>query len=644
VNVHGNWRDPILINTIGHTAGVLLFGLIIILLIRDWRTHRMRQTRLSLIAAVLALGWNIGSLVALGSPKPDSQPIGIIVTVSFSMLSLLPAVLLQVAVHGQHRLIVAAGYVVSACAVALHLSELFSSNMGLHQAGLVSIAFGFGILTVTVFLLQSRRWRGMLAERSEWISLACLLLFTSSFLHFGYRHTSSPWAAEITWHHIGIPVALIVLLRDYRFLLLDTFIRFLVNSGLAAAYVTAVLVLSQRFRVWDDIHRSTFLAGIALVALCLSLILFAYLRNSLQAWVSRVIFRRQSADDCVKAIAKLALSAPSEEELLEQAAWQVAAHLRTDRFAIVTDLNGKETPAKPSALLREQSLDGFRRESFHAEAQIPLRFSSGDARHLLLGARRGGRRYWSDDHEDMRRLGAAIVEQVERFRAEELKRLVSQAELRALQAQINPHFLFNALNTLYGTIDRRSREARRMVLNLADIFRYFLQGHRTVIPLSEELRIVEAYLEIEALRLGDRLETELIVSESAHASLIPILSIQPLVENAIKHGVAAKQGHGRVSVKAENVPVGLRITVEDTGLGFERSRTQSQQGAGSGLENVRRRLALCYGPDSDLQIESSEAGTTVTFLIPNPHRVEKAGTEMSLEHDPLTTRSNPSVA
>ena len=101
----------------------------------------------------------------------------------------------------------------------------------------------------------------------------------------------------------------------------------------------------------------------------------------------------------------------------------------------------------------------------------------------MVGARRGGRPYRSDDLSDMR-LGVAIVEQVERFRAEELKRLVSQAELRALQAQINPHFLFNALNTLYGTIDRRSRTARRLVLNLAEIFRYFLQGDRTVISLS----------------------------------------------------------------------------------------------------------------------------------------------------------------
>jgi LytS/YehU family sensor histidine kinase len=269
------------------------------------------------------------------------------------------------------------------------------------------------------------------------------------------------------------------------------------------------------------------------------------------------------------------------------------------------------------------------------EAQLPLRFSGGDARFLILGSRRGGRRYRSEDLDDLRRLGAVVVEQVERFRAEELRRLVNQAELRALQAQINPHFLFNALNTLYGTIDRGSRDARRMVINLAEIFRYFLGGHQAVIPLSEELRIVEAYLEIEALRLGDRLETELTVSDSVRSTLIPILSIQPLVENAVKHGVASKQGPGRVCVRAEKVPDGLRITVEDTGVGFERSQTQPQDGMGLGLENVRRRLSLCYGPSAELQIESNEAGTAVSFLVPVASLTEYRPGELEVEPDPL---------
>ena len=169
----------------------------------------------------------------------------------------------------------------------------------------------------------------------------------------------------------------------------------------------------------------------------------------------------------------------------------------------------------------------------------------------------------------MRRLGSVIVEAVERFRSDELKRLAAQAELRALQAQINPHFLFNAFNTLYGTIDRESFEARRLVLNLTEIFRYFLQGDRSFILLSEEIRIIKAYLEIEALRLGDRLETELHISESALSVMIPILSIQPLVENAVKHGVAAKAGRGRVVLRIQAERGDLHVSVEDTGRVLE---------------------------------------------------------------------------
>jgi two-component sensor histidine kinase len=318
-------------------------------------------------------------------------------------------------------------------------------------------------------------------------------------------------------------------------------------------------------------------------------------------------------DECINRITGMAPSVHSEEELLTRAAAEVAHHLHTDRFAVSTHLESDPVPERPSVLFKTRRHG----EDFSAEARIPLRFSSGDLRYLVAGSRRGGRRYLSEDLEDMRRLGAVIVEQVERFRAEELRRLVSQAEFRALQAQINPHFLFNALNTLYGTIDRRSQDARRMVLNLADIFRYFLQGDRVTIQLSEELRIIQAYLEIEKLRLGDRLETELIVSESAQAAMIPILSIQPLVENAVKHGIAAKEGPGRVSLTAEKTDLGLRIRVEDTGVGFEESSKHSGEGAGVGLENVRRRLSLCYGAAAALEIQSTGAGSVVTFFIPN---------------------------
>ena len=596
-----NWRDPILINTIGHTAGLLLFAFIITLFLRDRRAHGIRETKLSIVAAALALAWNVGSLVAVGVTDQSTNFMAVVMAAAFSVLSLLPAVLLQIALKGEFAVITKAGYAVSMLAVLLHVSELFTSGSSPHQAALLLVAAGFAVLTGIALFVKRQ-------SRSEWLSLVCLLLFVSSFPHFGYQHLRSPWAAEITWHHIGIPVAIIVLLQDYRFLLLDTFVRFLMNSILAAAYLAAVLFLNEKLHLWNRVASNPVLGGIVTVALCLSLILFAHCRNLLQRWIGRVIFRRQNLDDCIRKISQLPGKTYTEDELLNSAARAVAAHLGAEQFAVIADHGSGGLINQPAMV--------FGTQLSWAEAQIPLRFSVGESKFLLTGPRRGHQRYLSEDLEDMRRLGSVIVEQVERFRSEELRRLATQAELRALQAQMNPHFLFNAFNTLYGTIDRESFEARRLVLNLTDIFRYLLQSDRSFIPLSEELRIIRAYLEIEALRLGDRLETVLDVEESALSVIIPILSVQPLVENAVKHGVAPRMGRGRVVLRVRNDDGILRVIVQDSGSGFAFKQESGDNGGGVGLANVRRRLHLSYGAAAILEVDSSELGSTVTLAIP----------------------------
>ena len=197
-----------------------------------------------------------------------------------------------------------------------------------------------------------------------------------------------------------------------------------------------------------------------------------------------------------------------------------------------------------------------------------------------------------------------------------------QAELRALQSQINPHFLFNALNTLLGIIPREASGARRTVLNLADIFRYSLQTPEKLINLSEELEIVRAYLEIEKLRLGARLTVEIDIDEAAKEIKIPVLSVQPLVENAIKHGVAASERAGWVRIAAKAEAGVIRITVQDSGCGAARPQASggiaqpSSTGLGLGLANVSKRLQLCYGAESDLSFEAGQQMTTVRFSIP----------------------------
>lgn len=183
-----------------------------------------------------------------------------------------------------------------------------------------------------------------------------------------------------------------------------------------------------------------------------------------------------------------------------------------------------------------------------------------------------------------------------------------------MQAQINPHFLFNSLNTLYGTIDRSNTEARRLVLNLSDVFRYLLRAENTFIEIEEELRIVRAYLEIEELRLGPKLRTEIDVDASALHASIPLLSIQPIVENAVKHGVASRVNSGFVRLTIRAGVEGIRIRVINSGECDPRSLSAS--GNGIGLSNVRRRLALCYGEQTRFEALAGNGETTVGFTLP----------------------------
>ena len=201
---------------------------------------------------------------------------------------------------------------------------------------------------------------------------------------------------------------------------------------------------------------------------------------------------------------------------------------------------------------------------------------------------------------------------MESLRDQEMKRLVGQAELRALQSQINPHFLFNALNTLYGSIPREAAGARRMVLNLAEIFRYFLHSDRTFVPFSQEMQIVRAYLEVEQLRLSDRRRVELAVDEAAMDVPVPVLSVQPLVENAIKHGIAPSAESGYVRLEVRLAGGVLRVLVENSSSAAAGERP----GTGVGLQNVRRRLEICYGPEATLRRVPAPQKTITEISIP----------------------------
>jgi two-component system, LytTR family, sensor kinase len=613
-----NIHEPLLVNTIGHSAGAVVFGIFLFLLLRDRAGGRLRERWQSFTAAALAFLWNAGSLAVLATASTTGVATSILVAFSFSVLSFLPAVLLHISLGDSLRPVIAVGYLLSLTATFLHFSELSGPSLKPHEIALLLITVGFGVLTAIALAgLALQRTPEKPGKTSRMLGAMCSSLFAMSFVHFGSGHPTQAWSKEIVFHHAGIPLALFVLLQDYRFVLLDAFIRFLANVFLAGLItfigIRAAAGLLKPQAV-DPVSEALLLTGS-----CLLLIVFALLRSRIQAWLTRAVFRRPEMETWLQKL-RTGIGSRSETQYLDWAAGQIGAFMEAEPARLVAGEAiapaGTAGPLFPAPAGDLPQLRGSP-ELAWVEAVVPLRLTPMDVRYVLVGRRRGGRRYLSEDLEALNRLATVIVEEVNRARSSELNRLVSQAELRALQSQINPHFLFNALNTLYGVIPREAAGARRTVLNLAEVFRYFLRPERTFIPLAEELQIINAYLDIERLRLGPRLETHIDVDEAAMAVLIPVLSIQPLVENAIKHGVSAKAGGGKLTLMAKIVEDEVRITVADTGPGM---RTPSYQdagsGAGLGLGNVTRRLQLCYGPQADLRVSSGESGTSVQFSVP----------------------------
>jgi signal transduction histidine kinase len=551
------------INWFGHAAGAVVFGLFLGLLWRDRSPGRLKAVG----ATAIALLWNLAELLGLwqGVEGP------LLAAFSSSAFSVLPALLFDLVIRGTPVWAVRAGYALSIGGAVLHLGELFSESAALHDAGLMVVAGGFGALGLYAAVLRRRRALPALA----------LLLLALSILHFAQDEPHTAWWVELLVHHAGIPLAMFVLLQDYRFVFLDALIRFLANILVALVFAGAV-------QAWFLKWPGTALAGSAGLML-----LYAFSRVRVQELLTRLVFRRADLSGLLASVRPVG----DEASVLE------AAELGLMQFfgCAAAAPDGEVVPEGPSLIA-----DG-------AEAALGVRLHAGALRIMRFGRRAGGRRYMSEDLEALRLVGDKLREALETLRDAELRRLVSEAELRALQAQIHPHFLFNAFNTLYGIIPKEAVGARRTVLNLSELFRYFLETNQTFVSIEKEVGIIQAYLEIEALRLGAKLSIDLAVDPAVLNAKIPLLSIEPLVENAVKHGVAAKASGGTVRVAVRREDKWVRVEVADTGGGFSGDGGRS---GGVGLDNVRQRLRLCYGLEADLEIDSSPDGSSVRFVIP----------------------------
>ncbi len=214
-----------------------------------------------------------------------------------------------------------------------------------------------------------------------------------------------------------------------------------------------------------------------------------------------------------------------------------------------------------------------------------------------------------------------ISTQLHAAKLEETKHQLQQAEIKALRAQISPHFVYNALNTISSLIRTDPEEARELLQDFADFTRYCFRAEGTFTTLSEELRNIDRYLTIEGARYGPRLNVRLKIAPEVQSVVLPFLLIQPLVENAVKHGIAGKPGGGTVTVTAHDRGPEAEISVEDDGVGMDPALLENMRdSAGSahiGLSGINRRMHQVYDQRYSLMVETAVgAGMKVTMRVP----------------------------
>lgn len=230
------------------------------------------------------------------------------------------------------------------------------------------------------------------------------------------------------------------------------------------------------------------------------------------------------------------------------------------------------------------------------------------------------------DRELAEGLGKLLSHQLELAYAEEQVQLVTRAEIKALQAQVNPHFLFNSLNAIVSLIRSDPQQARKLLVQLGNYFRQNLNASlHDMIPLKQEIAHIQSYLDIQMARFPERLHVEYEIDPEIEIVGIPPLILQPLVENALQHGLRPKDGSGIVTIKAKNKGDYVWIAVKDTGVGIEKERINtllnhrvtSTTGTGIGLFNVHKRLISRFGLDAGLHINSKVGeGTEISVKIP----------------------------
>ena len=428
--------------------------------------------------------------------------------------------------------------------------------------------------------------------------------------------------------HLILVVLLLAFLLFARFRYADVFIRYGVRILLAGFWATLMAFTAQSGILLHVASQATAPAAahvfIVILLANAFLLSFTFVDDRLTRVVTRWLFREPDYRAALRQLAAKLREVHVESEV-GRALQEAACHpleLSGARWMALHD--AQETPW-PAALLEGEIVELGYGDPLrgmlplpNVELLVPIA-PAGSVTHVLLvapGATRPGLVM-----QDLNYLRAAAAQSGNRLdalsrereaaeresREAVLQQQVTEAELRALRAQINPHFLFNSLNTIADLAVRDAPRAEAMTLRLAAVFRHVLaNSSRPLTSIRDEIEFLRTYLYIEEVRFGDRLQVAIEMEPEVAGEYIPSLILQPLVENALKHGLAPRPGPGRLWISARAEDGRIWLCVEDDGMGLPRGAAC----AGLGLTNVAERLAALYQDRAGIQLTPREGGGT----------------------------------
>ncbi|MGE3508030.1 MAG: sensor histidine kinase [Vicinamibacterales bacterium] len=642
-----------LLNLVGLSMGIALYAMLLAMVIRTGRTRSDGAgiDPLLLSTALLGLTWNVCALPVYELLKIGmTGPFRLFTAIGFSALGLLPAVAVHSVLrrdrdHLRDRLssgLVLAAYGLGAVAALLQFRALALGDPLPSSVGMQLLTYGFLVLVLPLAFL-TRGQQG--PRRALWV--AALSIFAVSSLHLSQFHQGEPsLAVELLGHHASLPLAVAILYQDFPFALADLFLK----RTLTLLVVVAVpfLTLGLLGGLPGDASRAVLPDGLRsglFVSVWVGTTLLYPSLQRLSAWfVDTVVLRRPDYGALRADIGATVGRADRVPTLLDEVCAKLgpALNARTVRWTerIVPD-GSSEGDAGTDARFRT-ALAGDHPD--RAIVDIPVAETPGYV--IDINGLTGGRRLLSDDRAFLdavvglvgRRVDAIRIsrERYEReIREQEMAKLATEAELRALRAQINPHFLFNALTTIGYLIQTSPGRAFDTLMRLTALLRGVLRGEGEFTTLGRELELIRSYLDIESARFEERLRVTIRVPESLCDLRMPALLLQPLVENAVKHGIAPERHGGDLLIDAHLEERGSRsdllLTVRDSGAGVSDADLRRGREHGVGLRNIERRLSVQYGVDGALTIRSAPGvGTTAILRIP---------AEMSDTRETAVTRS-----